>query len=163
MNTDVINGDRRPVFFDLWKEHHFNTSVLSHQAHVPESVIVSMLRHQSVPRGDAARVLKVLSHHLHQTLSLDTVRIPTITGPLEDNRPTFADLRKRHDFNLHKLIIRSGLPYPTVLDMFRSNPVPKANAEKVLAALSNILGREYNLSTVRVALCEEGDEQNAAK
>ena len=73
-------------------------------------------------------------------------------------RPRFYDLCKMYSVDgltLQALSDKSGVPESVVEAMFLDTPVKRADAEKVLAAFSQITGYTRNLENTRVALTPE--------
>lgn len=82
---------------------------------------------------------------------------------IEDQRPFFAELRRKHKFD-PLILARLAATEPfVVLAMLRAHPVRRALAMKVLNALSQMTGECYCLSTVRVPLKEEEHGCTATK
>ena len=71
---------------------------------------------------------------------------------MDDNRPFFRQLRDRHHFNVAELAHRAGTHEIVVISMLRNKPVYRAQAEKVLNALSKMTKLEYSLKNVHVPL-----------
>lgn len=68
---------------------------------------------------------------------------------------SMKELRTLHAFHPDTLAYRANVSESIVTAMLNSQPVPKAEALKVLAALSTQFNRYYTLSNVRVKLLEE--------
>jgi hypothetical protein len=80
--------------------------------------------------------------------------------PLRANLPTFFDIWKEHPFHTGALSIQAKVLPGTIIAMLYSNRVPRGDAEKVLAKISEISGRKYTLSTVSVPVIEKNYEQD---
>ncbi len=65
------------------------------------------------------------------------------------------DLWRIHRFHVDLVASNAGVSEKTVLALLRYQPVPREDAEKVLATLSMLYQQEYTLSTVSVPLIEE--------
>jgi len=79
--------------------------------------------------------------------------------PQIDLRPRLIDLWARLRFRSDTLAEKAEVPEAIVLTMFRDEPVTRSVAERVLAALSSVLGGNYTLDTVKVNLVREGSKQ----
>ena len=76
-----------------------------------------------------------------------------MTTRLLDLRPRLIDLWDRHRFSSDTLAEKAEVPESTILTIFRDEAVPRSVAEKVLPALSSMLGgKKYTLETVKVEL-----------
>ena len=79
-----------------------------------------------------------------------------MTTRLLDLRPRLIDLWNKRRFRSDTLAEKAEVPESTILAMFRDEAVERAIAEKVLAALSGMLGgKKYTLETVKVELEKE--------
>ena len=89
--------------------------------------------------------------------SLPSIRIaPVRLVPLHANRPSLLDLWARYRFQSRILADIADVPESTVWAMFYRQPVQRGDAERVLFHLSTLLYKIYTLSTVTVALIDEG-------
>lgn len=78
--------------------------------------------------------------------------------PLRTNLPTFFDVWREYPFHTGALSIRAKVLPGTIIAMLSANRVPRGDAEKVLAKISEISGRKYTLSTVFVPVIETNYE-----
>ncbi len=76
---------------------------------------------------------------------------------MDNGQPFFRELRDRHHFDVAELARKAGTHEITVVAMLRGMPVYRAQAEKVLQALSEMTGRQHTLENVRMKLIEEAD------
>ena len=77
-------------------------------------------------------------------------------------KPDFYTLCKLCNVNndtLQAVSSKSGVPESVVEAMFLDTPVKRADAEKVLAAFSQITGYTRNLENTRVALTEGANHE----
>lgn len=72
--------------------------------------------------------------------------------PPLDMRPRFITIWKERRFRSDTLAKLAKVPEETILRMFRDEAVERSVAEEVLAALSQLLGEDYSLETVKVKL-----------
>jgi hypothetical protein len=73
-------------------------------------------------------------------------------GPL-----TVAKLYLQRHFYTYLVDSDAGVPMGTTDKMIKDLPVPKQDAERVLAVLGSLRGQNYNLNTVQVKILEEGE------
>ena len=75
-------------------------------------------------------------------------------------KPSMRDIQEQYYFDSAALAESAGVQVLTVRAMLTDQPVRRLQAELVLAALSEHLGKAYNLESVSVVvLAEEGVEQ----
>jgi hypothetical protein len=70
-------------------------------------------------------------------------------------KPTLADLRNQHYFDLSALAERAGVDISVICRMLHCQPVRGYQAELVLAAFADEFGADYALETVEVVLFPE--------
>jgi hypothetical protein len=75
--------------------------------------------------------------------------------PLADTRPSLCDLWNKHKFHSGMLTIKAKVPPGTVQAMLRNQPVAREHAEKILAALSELVHKDYTLQSVSTVTTEE--------
>jgi hypothetical protein len=75
--------------------------------------------------------------------------------PLIDRRPSLFDLWTLHKFHSGALAIKAKVPPGTVKAMLSNQPIARDDAQKVIAALSSLVQREYTLQSVSLATLEE--------
>jgi hypothetical protein len=74
-------------------------------------------------------------------------------------KPTLAMLRDQQYFDIAALAEKAGVT-PSVIDrMLHRRPVQRYQAELVLTALTDELGKEYTLDTVDIVLAPEKDKE----
>ncbi len=76
-------------------------------------------------------------------------------------KPTPLTLREHSSFNTTDTAYAAGVSPDVVYFMLVGRPVSRGDAEKVLAALSRLLGQDLNLETVAVVLEAEDDAHGA--
>src|SRR5262245_26458706 len=86
-----------------------------------------------------------------------------MTDTPKDTRPTLFNLWYPVQFRLDELAERTELDYETVNDAICGLPVSYDTAEKILAAVSTILGMECTLTTVKVNLVEEQPNEHKSE
>jgi hypothetical protein len=86
---------------------------------------------------------------------MNIIPINPSTTPINTIKPTFYNLVVLHDFDYPTLQViaqMAGVEEDIVSAMFTTNPIYRADAEKILVAFSEYTGHAYTLDTVRVAL-----------
>ena len=78
--------------------------------------------------------------------------------PLQATRPSLFDLWTTYRFNSAHLTMQARVQAGTVQAMLGNQPVPKEDAEKVLATLSTLYHQEYSLETVDIPIIEGGTD-----
>lgn len=81
--------------------------------------------------------------------------------PIDAIKPTFYNLVVLHDFDyptLQRIAQMAGVEEDIVSAMFTTNPIYRADAEKILAAFSEYTQQSYTLDNVRVALLPTFDQ-----
>lgn len=74
-------------------------------------------------------------------------------------KPTLATLRDQHYFDIPALAEKAGVN-PSVIDlMLHRQPVQRYQAELVLTALTDELGKEYPLDRADIVLPSEQDKE----
>ena len=125
---------------------------MGEEAHIPRTIIETMVVGKPVPVREAASVLAILSRVSGETYTLDNVAVSTFI-------PTLNDLGGFYRFNPILLSQEAGVPSDLVEQMLCDEPIPKGKALRVLQALSKLLGREFTLDNVAVKLIERGGEK----
>jgi hypothetical protein len=72
--------------------------------------------------------------------------------PPLDLRPSLADIYRQTYFRTDQCAEKAGISEEIILMMFSHVPVDPADAAKVLQALSEMIGRNCTLETVKVEL-----------
>ena len=75
--------------------------------------------------------------------------------PLADTRPSLYDLWTLHTFHSGMLTIKAKVPPGTVQARLGNQPVAREYAQRVLAALSELVQQEYTLESVSIITTEE--------
>jgi hypothetical protein len=72
-----------------------------------------------------------------------------------DKKPTFLDLRERYGLGIISLSDKSGVAPSVIYSMLLYRPVAQVNAISVLSSLGELVGVDYSLEDVDVALLKE--------
>ncbi len=80
---------------------------------------------------------------------------------LEDSNPTFKYINDRHELHLANLAHKAGVAPRAIYAMLEGIPIPASEAVKVLAAVSDQTGIEYNLQNVTVKIRPEHKEEGS--
>jgi len=70
--------DTRPSLFDLWKQHQFQSGLLTFKAKVPPGTVHAMLCNKPVARDHARKILAALSELAQTQYTLQLVAVVTI-------------------------------------------------------------------------------------
>lgn len=74
-------------------------------------------------------------------------------------KPTLADLRNQHYFDISTLAERAGVDLSVIHHILNRQPVQRYQAELVLAALADELSTNFTLDTIDITLSPEEDEK----
>ena len=101
---------------------------MGEEAHIPRTVIETMVVGRPVPARDAATVLAILSRVSGETYTLDTVLVETFI-------PTLNDLHGFYHFDAVLLSKEAGVPSEFVDQMLCDEKVAKDNIQNSVAVV----------------------------
>ena len=138
---------KKELFEVIYARHALSPSRVDRACRVPAGTTDAMREGKPVKPAHARVVLDYLTFTYEQNYTLETVAV-TLFQPLE------AILTQCH-LEPSEVASLATLETETVLAMLRGTPVSRADAERLLAKLSECLRASYTLETVEIALREE--------
>ena len=138
---------KKPTFFEITAPYHKDEHMvykMSVNQKVDARVMLKMIKGIAVRRAEAEQVLVAFSAYTDRTWDLDNAEVILM--------PTFKEVYDSYKLSLDDLTGPSKFYQTAITQMLKGEPVLHAYAVKVLAALSEHVGKHYTLEIVDVVL-----------